>query len=167
MKQDARSPKSLIAFGAAALLALGAATAQVAFAAAPIAASGSTGIDNTGNFHHEVQSCLSGQTQQSEATCLREARNAHAEKERGRLVAGTNFEANALARCNVHTDSVDRAACQARVRGMGDTSGSVAGGGILRQSEVAVVPQGENVRIQAQTDNPIILRPRTTELGNR
>jgi hypothetical protein len=61
--QHARSNTSLVSFGVAALLAVGAFTAQVATA-------GSTGIDATGSYQSEVQACMSGQTQQSRDDCL-------------------------------------------------------------------------------------------------
>jgi hypothetical protein len=164
MKHDARARKGLLYFGAVALLAVGAATAQVAMAAG----TGTGIIDHSGNYQHEVQSCLSGRTQQDQATCLKEARNAHAAKERGRLQVGGDFQANAVARCDVFHNGEDKAACEARVLGMGETDGSVAGGGVLREAETVVLPRGEhNVTIQAQTDNPIVLVPDTTALGNR
>jgi hypothetical protein len=74
-RRDSRSRKSLISFGVAALLAVGAATAQVA----------TTGIDATGSYQSEVQACMSGNTQQDRSTCLTEARNAQADKKRGVL----------------------------------------------------------------------------------
>src|SRR5450756_1058424 len=93
---NARSRKSLMSFGVAALLAVTAATAQVA--------TGTTGIDATGSYQHEVQSCLTGKTQQDQDTCLREARNAQADQKRGLLDnAQAQFDANAVARCDVLT----------------------------------------------------------------
>lgn len=163
MKQDARSLKSLISFSAAALLAVGAAAAQVALP-------GANGIDHSGSYQHEVQSCMSGRTQQDQATCLREARNAHADKQRGVLEAreDSNLRANALARCDVFTSGEDKAACQARVMGMGETDGSVAGGGVLREAETVVLPEGQHsVTVEAQTDNPIVLVPDTNAMGDR
>jgi hypothetical protein len=129
--KDARSRKSLLSFGAVALLAVGAATAQVA-------TTGDTGIDATGSFQSEVQACMSGATQQDRDTCLKEARNASAEKQRGRLELYGAFESNALARCDVHQASDDRAACRSRVMGMGTTDGSIAGGGLIREIETTV-----------------------------
>jgi hypothetical protein len=146
------SRKSLVSFGVAALLAVTAATAQVA--------TGTTGIDASGNYRQEVQACMSGRTQEDQATCLREARNAQAEKKRGALDnAGGQFQANAAARCNVLTGE-DKAACQARMMGFGDTSGSVAGGGLLREVETVVMPAGSSsVTIQPQTSDPVVLMP--------
>jgi hypothetical protein len=146
------SRKSIVSFGVAALLAVTAATAQVA--------TGTTGIDASGNYRQEVQACMSGRTQEDQATCLREARNAQAEKKRGALDnAGGQFQANAAARCNVLTGE-DKAACQARMMGFGDTSGSVAGGGLLREVETVVMPAGSSsVTIQPQTSDPVVLMP--------
>jgi hypothetical protein len=147
-----RSRKSLVYFGVAALLAVTAATAQVA--------TGTTGIDASGSYQQEVQACMSGKTQQDQATCLKEARNAQADKKRGLLDnAGARFEANAQARCDVLTGE-DKAACQARMMGYGSTEGSVAGGGVLREVETVVMPAGSgSVTIQPQTSDPVVLVP--------
>jgi hypothetical protein len=150
---DARSRKSLMSFGVAALLAVGAATAQVA-------TTGATGIDATGSYQSEVQACMSGATQQDRDTCLKEARNASAEKQRGRLETYGANDAHAMARCDVHQAGEDRAACQARVMGMGNAEGSVAGGGVIRQVETVVLPAGQHsVTIEPQTSNPVVLVP--------
>jgi hypothetical protein len=150
------SRKSLVSFGVAALLATTAAAAQVATA--------TTGIDASGSYQQEVQACLSGKTQQDQATCLREARNAQADKKRGVLDnAGGRFEANAAARCDVFTGE-DKAACQARVMGSGTTSGSVAGGGLLREMETVVLPaSSSSVTIQPQTSDPVVLMPSNSQ----
>ncbi|MHB1125222.1 MAG: hypothetical protein ACYC0T_21240 [Ramlibacter sp.] len=147
-----RSRKSLVSFGVAALLAVTAATAQVT--------AGPTAIDATGHYQKEVQACLSGQTQQDRETCLREARNAQAEKKRGALDnAGAQFEANKVARCEPLAGE-EKAACQARMMGYGNTTGSVAGGGVLREVETVVLPAGESsVTIQPKTDEPVVLVP--------
>ncbi len=151
---DNRSKKSLISFGVSALLAVGAATAQVA--------TGATGIDATGSYQSEVQACMSGQTQQDRDTCLKEARNAQADKRRGVLENYPAPQANASSRCEVHANAEDRAACQARVLGYGSTQGSVAGGGLIREVETVVLPSGisqSEVRIDAKTDSPVVLTP--------
>lgn len=152
-KTDPRSRKNLIYFGVTALLAVTAATAQVA--------TGTTGIDASGNYQQEVQACLSGRTQQDQATCLKEARNAQGDKKRGLLDnAGGRFEANAAARCDVLSGE-EKAACQARMMGFGSTSGSVAGGGVLREVETVVVPPGSGpVTVQPQTSSdPVVVVP--------
>jgi len=146
--------KSLALAGLAALCAAGAATAQVQ--------AGTTGIDNSGNAQQERAACMNGQTQQDRATCLREVANANADKRRGKLdTNGGDFASNALKRCDV-LQGEDRAACQARMAGRGDTDGSVAGGGVLRSVETVLLPPGETtVRIQPQTSDPVLLVPRT------
>ena len=159
---DARSRKSLISFGVSTLLALGAATAQIAMAA------GTTGIDNSGNYQSEVHACLSGDTQQSQADCLKEARNARADKQHGVLDTQGSLQSNAMGRCDVFQSGEDRAACQARVLGMGNVEGSVADGGLLRESETVVLPADQHsVTIQPRTSDPIVLVPSTRTLGNR
>lgn len=147
-----RSRKSLISFGVSALLAVTAATAQVA--------TGATGIDASGNYQSEVNACMSGRTQQDRDTCLEEARNARADKQRGVLDTSGNFEANAMSRCNVFTTGEEKAACQARVMGMGNADGSVAGGGVIREVETVVLPAGQSsVTIEPQTSDPVVLVP--------
>ena len=141
--------KRLALIGAAALLAAGAASAQVA--------SGTTGIDASGNTRTERAACMSGNTQQDRATCLREANNAAADKRAGKLDSGTDYAANALARCDVLTGE-DKAACQARIVGYGSTVGSVAGGGVIRQVETVVVPaNATSVVIEPKTSDPVVV----------
>jgi hypothetical protein len=146
------SRKSLASYGVVALLAMTAATAQVA--------TGTTGIDTSGSYQQEVQACMTGKTQQDRETCLKEARNAQADKKRGVLDnAGARFDNNAAARCGVLAGE-EKAACQARVMGYGSTSGSVAGGGVLREVETVVMPAGAgSVTIEPKTAEPVVLLP--------
>jgi hypothetical protein len=106
------------AFSMVALLAVTAATAQIA-------------IDASGNYKAEMQSCRSGQTPQNLATCQEEARNAQADKKHSKTTPKADLEANAMTRCDPLPID-DKAACRARMMGQGSSSGSVAGGGILR-----------------------------------
>ena len=146
-----RLAKSAAAFGVAALLSLGA-TAQIA--------SGTTGIDASGDARSEMNACLTGRTQQDRQTCMTEVRNANAAKRAGKVDNASNdFKANALKRCDIFQGE-DLVACQARIVGYGKTDGSVAGGGAIRQIETVVVPQGAtNVRVQPQTstDNIVVI----------
>ena len=144
--------KSLCAFSLTALLAVSA-IAQIA--------SGTTGIDATGNAASEMAACKNGTTQQSRETCMTEVRNANAAKRAGQLDnAGGQFRANALARCNV-LQGEDKMACEARVAGFGNPDGSVAGGGVITQIETVVMPSKgpEVITIQPQTssDNIIVI----------
>ena len=133
-------------------------SATAALAQVPITTPGTTGIDASGNFQQERAACLSGRTQQDQATCLREANNAAAEKRQGTLDnSGGRFDANARQRCEVLTGE-DRSACEARVMGYGSASGSVAGGGLIREVETVVLPAGAtSVRIEPKTDAPVLL----------
>ena len=90
-------------------------------------------------FRAEMAVCNSGQSNQDPATCRTEARNALAEARRGGLTdAPGQYEKNSTQRCSALKDD-DRSDCEARMRGQGSSSGSVAGGGILRET-VTVVP---------------------------
>jgi len=129
---------SLLAFIASSLLAVTAATAQVAHG-------DTSALDDSGNYREEVQACREGHTAEDRATCLKEARNAAADKRRGVLSNRGDFQANALARCEVHRVTVDKEACRERVRGEGGLSGSVAGGGLLRELEVTL-PQEQQAQ---------------------
>ena len=148
-------PRLLSGMGLSLLMAAGAAMAQV-----PITAPGTTGIDNSGDAQKERAACMEGRSQQDQATCLREANNAAAEKRKGKLDnAGGQFDANARQRCEVLTGE-DRTACEARVMGYGNTQGSVAGGGVIREVETVVVPPGAtSVRIEPKTSAPVLVMP--------
>ena len=139
-----RLAASVTAFVLFTLGAVTAASAQIA--------SGTTGIDATGNEQSELAACNSGKTQQDRQTCMTEVRNANAAKRAGKVDnSGGRFKENALARCDVFKGE-EQIACQARVVGYGDTAGSVAGGGVIRQVETVVVPaDATTIRIQPQT----------------
>lgn len=139
------------AFGLACVFAMGAATAQTA-----------TGIDNSGRYSAERAACLNGATPQAQDTCLREAANAEAEKRKGELQTqgDAQLTANAMRRCDA-LGGEDHAACTARVLGYGNQSGSVGGGGVIREVETVVVPPGQTeITIQPKTDNPVLVVPR-------
>ena len=107
----------LVAAGAAALLAAG--NAQAAPSAAQL------------RYQQERADCMNGTSGQDRATCLREASAALQEARRGNLQGG-DVTANALARCEGLPDG-DRQDCVLRVQGAGQSSGSVRGGGIVRE----------------------------------
>jgi hypothetical protein len=141
----------LASIGIASLLTVTAASAQVA--------SGTTGIDASGSYKKEVQACMNSESQQDQATCLREAKNARAEKRNRTPPNTSDLNANATSRCNVLTGE-DKAACTARVLGYGSESGSVAGGGVLSKVETVVMPAGAtSVLIEPKTPNPVVLVP--------
>jgi hypothetical protein len=132
--------KGAVGFALTALLAMSA-TAQIA--------SGTTGIDATGNAQSEMAACNNGQTQQDRATCLTEVKNANQARRAGKVDnAGGQFEANAMKRCNV-LPSQEKIECEARVLGYGNSKGGVAGGGVITEIETVVVP-GNPGAIKAQ-----------------
>ena len=95
-------------------------------------------------YQRDRAACMSGQTSQDRATCLREASAALQEARRGNLDDGqAQFERNRLLRCDKQPPE-DRQDCVRRMRGEGSTSGSVEGGGILRELVTPVVPPQRN-----------------------
>jgi hypothetical protein len=76
------------------------------------------------------------------ATCLYEARSSFTESRAGTAAtpdAGTR-ERNALARCEVHKEADLRQACERMVEGEGSVSGSVEGGGVMRELVIVEKP---------------------------
>ena len=156
------SRKSIASFGATALFAVTAMAAQVAGNQFPEGAA----LDNSGSYQSEMESCKTGKTAEDQATCMKEARNAQADKKRGVLDnSSAQFQANARARCNVLTGE-DKAACEARMMGYGTVSGSVASGGVLREVETVVMPPGQSsVTVDAKTSEPVVLVPQPSGAG--
>jgi hypothetical protein len=121
------------------------------------------GIDHSGNTRHEIMSCNEGRTPQDRATCLKEARNAAADRRHDDLMeAGhEDYRANRMKRCDVFNAADDKAACLARVKGMGEMEGNVSQGGVIREVETIKVPRGaRNITIDPKTDNPVLLVPK-------
>ena len=75
---------------------------------------------------------------EDKAACIREAGAALQEARGGKLAdANTSFESNKIARCG-YLKGDDKEYCVRRMNGEGTTSGSVQGGGILRELTVTV-----------------------------
>jgi hypothetical protein len=90
-------------------------------------------------YLQDMADCSAGRTNQDLATCRLEARNSLADAGRARpSESPEQYLQNALQRCQAHIGD-DRADCEARIRVTGNASGSVGGGGILRES-VRVLP---------------------------
>ncbi|MFT3817173.1 MAG: hypothetical protein QM750_06025 [Rubrivivax sp.] len=83
----------------------------------------------------ERQDCATDAATYDRANCRREGAAARAEAARGGLTSpdAETLMRNALARCQVHRDSEERRLCERLVRGDGTRSGSVAGGGVIRE----------------------------------
>lgn len=95
-------------------------------------------------YRQDRAACLSGQSTQDRATCLKEAGAARAEARRQSLDNGESpaqLRANALRRCQRVLEA-DRGACERMALGEGSRSGSVAGGGVLTEitTPVPAVP---------------------------
>lgn len=129
-----RLGKGATYFGLAALMAMSAATAQIADL-------DTTGLDASGNPKSEMAACNSGKTQQDRAACIKEVRAAAAAKRAGKLSNGADYAANAMKRCEIFKEELDMAACRARVGEQAQLDGSVAAGGVLREGVITVPAQ--------------------------
>lgn len=133
MKTLLRRP-ALALLQLSALLALAPAWAATPGASSPPRAS----IDAT--FQQDRAACLRSDAQHERSSCLREAGAVRAEALRGRTAGRDTPETwaqNALLRCQRQTgDNV--AICERMVRGEGLLSGTVAGGGVIRELETPI-----------------------------
>lgn len=89
-------------------------------------------------YQQDRAHCMDGSSGQDQKTCLREAGAAQQEARRGGLTDAPNYQQNALARCAVHTNAEEREYCERRMRGEGTVTGSVKGGGLMRELTVVV-----------------------------
>ena len=92
-------------------------------------------------YEQERQKCMTNNTQDSLATCLREAGAAQDAARKGQLSnPGPQAADNATQRCSAFQNADEQAECVRRVQG--PASGSVSAGGVLRESvTTTVVPQ--------------------------
>lgn len=94
-------------------------------------------------FEADRQACVSGSSGQVFESCMKEAKAVLAERPGDNpTVSADQLQRNASIRCAALTGE-DHAACVARMRGEGTVSGSVAGGGVLRElvtTEVVASP---------------------------
>jgi hypothetical protein len=124
------------------------------FASASALAAGKTdSADALARYQRERAVCMSGQSNQDQPTCLREAGAAYAQAKKGGLGDDpVQSKANASKRCERLPDA-DRRDCMARMDGQGTTSGSAAAGGIYRElvTREAVAPGPASVAPAATT----------------
>ncbi|HEY4371987.1 MAG TPA: hypothetical protein VGN52_08685 [Burkholderiales bacterium] len=121
-------------------------TAAFAFAGVPVSAhaAGKAGTSEAqAQYKRDLADCDSNKATEARATCRTEAQRAFAQAKAGDLPSGSaeTFARNERQRCDA-LKGVDRTACIERADGRGTTSGSVSGGGILRESTVTV-PAGQ------------------------
>ena len=119
-----------------------AATGTLICAMTALAANAGAMAEAQARYRQDMAACNASHSNQDPAACRLEARNTLTEAKRGGLTtyAAEQYQQNALRRCEVN-EGVDRAACEARMRGEGRVEGSVESGGILRESEVLVPAQ--------------------------
>ena len=112
----------------------------LAVAVVPAAwAAGHKGLSEAQQRYNEERAvCMSGQSNQDRATCLREAGAALQEARRGGLATSTSsLGQNATARCNAQP-AADREACVQRIQRPSAVRGSVRDGGLIRETETKV-----------------------------
>ncbi len=92
-------------------------------------------------YQSERADCMAGRTQQDQKTCLREAVSARDAARKGLLKTedAQTLHANEMERCKLQPKGGPRKDCKLLVNGAGTVSGSVAGGGELKEL-VQVVP---------------------------
>lgn len=95
-------------------------------------------------YQADREACMAHQADSpARAACLKEAGAVRQAALRGTLGGSASPETlrrNALARCEVHKDAIDRATCERMTLGEGSTEGSVEGGGVFRTLVVPVDP---------------------------
>lgn len=105
------------------------------------AAAGGDLAEAQARYQQDRADCISGQSNQDRATCLREAGAALQQAKRGSIGDGQSaFEQNRLIRCD-RLAGGDREDCLRRMHGEGTVSGSVEGGGIYRELRTTVPAQ--------------------------
>ncbi len=91
-------------------------------------------------YKQERAACLDGSSHQDRATCLKEATNALAEARKNPTSSTSRADrrSNALARCD-NVPEADKAACERLALGKGKESGSVEGGGVIKETVTRTV----------------------------
>lgn len=89
-------------------------------------------------YEQEREKCMTNNTQDSLATCLREANNALDASRKGDLSSpGAAASDNATQRCAAFPTAAEQTECMRRTQT--SVSGSVSGGGVLRESVTTTV----------------------------
>lgn len=115
--------------------------AVFAFAGIPAAHAAGKGAnaEAQAQYKRDLADCDGNKATEARATCRTEAARALAQAKAGDLPSGSadTFARNERQRCDA-LKGEDRNGCLERADGRGTTSGSVSGGGILRESTVTV-----------------------------
>lgn len=135
-RNPARAGQQKISF-----LGLSACAVGAVLVAGLAAAAGGNLSEAQARYQQDRAACISGQSYQDRATCLREAGAALQEAKRERVRdSGSAYEQNRLIRCD-RVAAGDREDCLRRMRGEGTVSGSVESGGIYRELRTTVPAQ--------------------------
>ena len=115
--------------------------ATLALLVAGTASAGARLSEAQQRYQQERAVCLSGQSNQDRATCLKEAGAALGEARRNNLGATNAREMgnNRMVRCDA-LPAADRDDCVLRMQGEGTTTGSAQQGGVLRELSRPVAP---------------------------
>lgn len=125
-------------FSLACVLVVLAAATGLAASDAASAAGDTKAVDK--RFKQESVACIQMKDRAAEQACKKEAQAARAEAKNDHLAKNdADFAANAQARCK-GLPQPEQQNCLARMQGAGVQSGSVAGGGVLRELTVPVAP---------------------------
>ncbi len=93
----------------------------------------------TARYEQDRQKCMTNNTQDSMATCMREATNALDASRKGQLSnPGSVAMDNATERCSAFKSAQEQAECVRRIE-KAPASGSVPGGGVLRESTTTTI----------------------------
>ena len=116
--------------------------AAVLLAASAAAVAQTPPQDARARYEQEREKCMTNNTQDTFATCLREANNALDAARKGQLSSpGAAAPGNATQRCAAFQSTAEQAECVRRMQNS-PVRGSVSGGGVLRESvTTTVVPQ--------------------------
>ncbi len=108
----------------------------------PAWAQGTAKTSADSRYQQERAACTAMSNPESRTNCLRDlgAARQQAQRQPRAPVSQEQLQRNALQRCQVHTIAEDRAICERMVRGEGEVSGSVSGGGQIRSIETTVFP---------------------------
>ncbi len=95
--------------------------------------------DAQARYLQEIEKCRTNNTQDSLATCLREAGAARDASAKGQLTGpGAEAATNATQRCEAFQTAAEQADCVRRVQST-PASGSVERGGVLRESVTTTI----------------------------
>lgn len=125
------------------LTALAIAVVSTAFHVATVQAADPAAAKPGAVYVQERANCETGRTAQDRATCLKEAGAAAEERKRNGLANAGAARQNATERCKA-LPAKDQGDCLARIEGPAavnqqvTTSGSVAGGGVLRETRTTI-----------------------------